>query len=135
MSVVDVLRQKPMVEYIPEAIRKSDGTYRCCCPVHGGDNETSFAIFDDNKFYCFACHASGDIINYKMEKDNIPFAIAVKELANDFSLPLDDDYIQEQNLVDKKELQSKVYENKVDSVIEYLMQSRGFNEETVKNSD
>lgn len=41
MSVVDVLRQKPMVEYIPEAIRKSDGTYRCCCPVHGGDNETS----------------------------------------------------------------------------------------------
>ena len=40
MSVVDVLRQKPMVEYIPEAIRKSDGTYRCCCPVHGGDNET-----------------------------------------------------------------------------------------------
>ena len=51
MSVVDVLRQKPMVEYIPEAIRKSDGTYRCCCPVHGGDNETSFAIFDDNKFY------------------------------------------------------------------------------------
>lgn len=132
MSVVDVLRQKPMVEYIPEAIRKSDGTYRCCCPVHGGDNETSFAIFDDNKFYCFACHASGDIINYKMEKDNIPFAIAVKELANDFSLPLDNDYIQEQNLVDKKEFQSKAYENKVDSIIEYLMQSRGFSEETVK---
>ena len=52
-----------------------------------------------------------------MEKDNIPFAIAVKELANDFSLPLDDDYIQEQNLVDKKQLQSKAYENKV---IEYF---------------
>lgn len=132
MSVVDVLRQKPMVEYIPEAVRKSDGTYRCCCPVHGGDNETSFAIFDDNKFYCFACHASGDIINYKMEKDNIPFAIAVKELANDFSLPLDDEYIKEQKVVDRKELQSKACESKVNIIIDYLISSRGLNRKTIE---
>lgn len=131
MSALDYIKSKSLVEYIPEAVLKSDGTYRCCCPIHGGSNDSSFAIFNDNKFYCFSCGASGDIIQYKMQKDNIPFNIAIKELADDFGIELDDEYVKEQELVDKKDQQCTICEKKIDVVYSYLRQNRNLSDETI----
>ena len=63
MNIIDVIRGKSLVEYIPDLKLQSDGTYRCACPIHGGDNPSTFVVFPDNKFYCFSRQASGDIIH------------------------------------------------------------------------
>lgn len=71
-NVVDVLQRKSLVEYIPEAVQTGDGTYRCPCPIHHGNNPTSFAIFPNNRYYCFSCGSHGDIIKFVMERDEVP---------------------------------------------------------------
>jgi len=55
---------------------------RMKCPIHGGDNPTSFYI-DHNKnyWYCHSCGKGGDAITYLMEKEHTDFKTAVKQLA------------------------------------------------------
>jgi DNA primase len=37
---------------------------RGACPVHGGDNPHSFAVYaNEGRFYCFACQAHGDVVD------------------------------------------------------------------------
>ena len=50
MSVVSMLKSRDLYEFIQgkypqdEFTRFSDGTYRSSCPIHGGTNESSFAV-------------------------------------------------------------------------------------------
>ena len=81
MSVVDVIRSKSLVEYIPELKLQPDGNYRCACPLHKGNNESTFVVFaDTGRYYCFSCQASGDIINFVMDRDGCTFGQAVHTL-------------------------------------------------------
>ena len=89
-TIVDVLKSKRIEEYIPELELQSDGTYRGQCPIHGDNTSPAFVVYPDNKFHCFGCNASGDLITFKMLKDNIPFDLAVKALADDFGLEFDE---------------------------------------------
>ena len=56
MSVVSMLKSCDLYEFIlgkypqDEFTRFSDGTYRSSCPIHGGTNESSFAVFPDNSW-------------------------------------------------------------------------------------
>jgi hypothetical protein len=52
---------------------------RCKCPVHGGNNPTSFAI-KENRGYCNSCHWKGDSIALYQELYKVDFVLAVKEL-------------------------------------------------------
>lgn len=131
MSALDYIKSKSLIEYIPDLVLKSDGTYRCRCPIHGGENDSSFTVFNDNKFYCFSCNASGDIIQYKMQKDNVPFNIAIKELADDFGIELDEEYVKEQEVVDRKDQQCKQCENRLDVIYGYLKNARGLSDDTI----
>lgn len=50
------------------------------CPFHT-EKTPSFAIFiDTNTYHCFGCQANGDVIDFLMKLDGIPFADAVKRL-------------------------------------------------------
>ncbi|MBW2491698.1 MAG: hypothetical protein JRE65_11180 [Deltaproteobacteria bacterium] len=49
------------------------------CPFH--DEKTpSFKVFDDNRFYCFGCHASGDAIDFIREFYGLGFKSACSHL-------------------------------------------------------
>lgn len=51
------------------------------CPFHE-DHNPSMKV--DNRFYCFGCHASGDVIDFTAKLFDISLKDAAKKLAADF---------------------------------------------------
>ena len=52
-------------------MRWQGNTGRGKCPLHHGDNPTSFAVYiDDQHFYCFTCNESGDVITLLQRTGN-----------------------------------------------------------------
>src|SRR3990167_969085 len=61
-------------------IERSNRVVVTNCPFQeGGDKNKSFAIYPDH-FYCFACNASGDAIEFLRKRDKISFREAVLKL-------------------------------------------------------
>lgn len=62
--------------------RPSRGWARSRCPLHGGDNPTSFSVnLESGAFFCFACGASGsDLIDYVIQRDHTNFQTAAQLL-------------------------------------------------------
>ena len=67
-------------EYVP--LKKRGSSYWGCCPFHG-EKTPSFSVSPDkNFFYCFGCHAGGDVFTFIMKEENCTFQEALKILAN-----------------------------------------------------
>lgn len=61
--------------------RRSGNDWWGCCPFHG-EKTASFHVNTDQRFYyCFGCHASGDVIKFVMEMEKISYPEAVTALA------------------------------------------------------
>ena len=54
-----------------------------CCPFHD-DHHPSMKI--DERFYCFGCHATGDVIDFTAKLFDLSLYDAAKKLANDFNI-------------------------------------------------
>lgn len=60
-----------------------------CCPIHGHDDNPSMKIYPGSRgYYCFACHAGGDTIDFIQRYEGLEFQDAVKRLAKIFGIPL-----------------------------------------------
>ena len=133
-SIITTLNQKSLIEYIPDLQQSSNGIWRCSCEIHGGSNESSFAVFPGNSFYCFSCGAHGQgLISYVMQRDGIPFDVAVHNLCDDFGLTIDDsdDYHEQMTLADRNKYWMTEMEKNVDTVREYL-HKRGITDEYIE---
>ena len=65
-----------------------------CCPFHN-EKTGSFHVDADKKFYyCFGCHASGDVIKFVQEMEKITYPEAILVLAKKNAIPVkyDDGY-------------------------------------------
>ncbi|MCQ2592602.1 MAG: DNA primase [Treponema sp.] len=61
--------------------RKSGNDWWGCCPFHN-EKTSSFHVDGDKKFYyCFGCHASGDVIKFVMEMEKVSYVDAISSLA------------------------------------------------------
>ncbi len=59
-----------------------------CCPFHH-EKTASFVVNEPDKYYhCFGCSASGDVIKFVQEIENVDFMDAVKILADRVKLPV-----------------------------------------------
>ena len=54
-----------------------------CCPFHN-DRHPSMKI--DERFYCFGCHTTGDVIDFTAKLFDLSLYDAAKKLANDFNI-------------------------------------------------
>ena len=52
------------------------------CPFHEKDDTASLKIYKDS-FYCFGCHAHGDVITFTMLMENCSFKSAFQILGGD----------------------------------------------------
>lgn len=79
-----VIDKADLVEIISAriSVKKKGKNYLGCCPFH--DEKTpSFNINPIKQFYyCFGCSASGNIITFLMEHDNLTFVEAITEVAD-----------------------------------------------------
>ncbi len=123
-------------------ISKKGADYKGVCPFHN-DTKPSMSISDSKGVYkCFACGAAGDGIKFVQDLRNLDFIEAVKDIAAQLSIPIDEFQKKEKNpkfemgfrvLNGAFKLYKKVAgEVKPPNFINFLKE-RGLNEESVKN--
>ena len=135
MKIADELIHKiNLVDYIMQSVDlvQNGDEWRGKCPLHKGDNPTSFVVYPDNHYYCYACGRSGNIIDYVAERDNITYRSAIEELAKEIGINLADSktFQLEQKKIERVENVIQRTHEKVDSMREYL-HNRGFTDETI----
>lgn len=63
-------------------LKKQGRYYFASCPFHGPEKTPSFSVSPEKGFYyCFGCHASGDVISFIEKMEHISFGEAVERLA------------------------------------------------------
>jgi len=66
-------------------VSKGPDFHKCLCPFHR-EKSPSCCVYSDH-FYCFGCHASGDVIGYVMRRDSITFKAAIEKLSGGSYVP------------------------------------------------
>lgn len=88
--VLAVKRQISIVNVIGGyiALKKKGNKFWGCCPFHN-EKTASFTVSEEKGFfYCFGCHAGGDAISFLMRIRQLTFAEVIKDLAEQFNIPL-----------------------------------------------
>lgn len=80
-QILERLTMQQVLEfYTPRKITKN----RCACPIHNG-KDNNFVLYD-NSFYCWVCHAAGDLIKFVSLLFGLDFKATVAKLNYDFNL-------------------------------------------------
>lgn len=84
-NIVDVV--SPLV-----SIKRAGSNYKGCCPFHK-EKTPSFVVSETKQiFTCFGCGKSGDVIKFIQEYYNLSFPEAVRRLAAQYGIEIDDSY-------------------------------------------
>lgn len=85
-SLAQVVGRK--VTWDTKKSKPSKGDYWAPCPFHA-EKTASFHV-DDQKgyYYCFGCHAKGNVYSFIQETENVNFIEAVEILARDVGMPM-----------------------------------------------
>ena len=97
-------------------MRKSNmakGDWWSPCPFHQ-EKSASFHV-DDRKgfYYCFGCHAKGDVLTFVKEAENLPFMEAVESLAREAGMTMPARDPQAAEKADRRTQLSEVMEEAV----------------------
>ncbi|HEY7391996.1 MAG TPA: DNA primase [Bryobacteraceae bacterium] len=92
MEFVDQLKSAvDIVTVIGEYVRlRKSSAYRYSglCPFHS-EKTPSFSVNASKQFYyCFGCHAHGDVLKFVMEIEGVGFYDALKSLAERYGIPM-----------------------------------------------
>ena len=79
------------------------------CPFHEADHTASLKIYKDS-FYCFGCHAHGDIFSFVQRMDDCTFKEAFRTLGGE-SGPLSDAAITR---IAKRKREAQKYKKRLD---------------------
>ena len=63
------------------ALNRRGRNFWACCPFHNEKTASFSVTADKGFFYCFGCHAHGDVFQFIMKKENLSFSDAVERLA------------------------------------------------------
>lgn len=70
------------------SLKKKGKRYWACCPFHQ-EKTPSFSVSpEDGLYYCFGCHAGGDVFSFVEKMENLSFTEAVEHLAEAAHLEL-----------------------------------------------
>lgn len=87
-TVEDIRTQSDIVEVISERIqlKKSGANYKGLCPFHS-EKTPSFIVSPGKQiFHCFGCGTGGNVYQFIMQIENIPFPDAVLYLAKRYGI-------------------------------------------------
>ncbi len=88
MSAVDIIKSSFTTEsaitildyYGANRIHSFNDTVRCCCPIHGGDNPTTF-VWKNGLWYCHTqCNQGGDVFDFVAIKENLNIDTQFREV-------------------------------------------------------
>lgn len=112
---------KVLKYYNTKQLKDNGNSYRACCPIHRGNNPTSFVLRKDNGlFYCHAGCGGGDIITFIELMENVDFNHAVNKLSEILGVNVKDinfnehDNILEENALKWIEFVKNLHNNKIE---------------------
>lgn len=93
----------------PYVTLKRNGTrHTGLCPFHG-EKTPSFTVFEETaSYYCFGCHAGGDVITFVMKFQNLDYIEAVRYLAERAGMSLPEE--EGRNAEYQREKRTRMYE-------------------------
>lgn len=73
-------------------LKQKGNEFHGLCPLHN-EKTPSFTVSPQKGFfYCFGCHAKGDVISFVMQKNGIGFKHAIEMLASKYNITLPEAY-------------------------------------------
>lgn len=104
---IQLIRDLPVQEVIEKyiSLTKNGAGYKANCPFHQ-EKTPSFTVTPDKGiFKCFGCQVTGDGISFVMKKKSISFIEAVKEIARDHNITINETPLSDEaaELLKKKE--------------------------------
>lgn len=90
------------------------------CPFHH-EKTASFCINSHEQFfYCFGCHASGDVITFIMQIESLDFGDAVKFLAERVKMPLPEVRYDDEQIKEQKRFKQRLLDLLKDTALFYV---------------
>ena len=78
---IDTAKTSPLSLWYPGGLIRRGERQWGICPFHQGDTTPSFCWYvSTNSFYCFGCHAAGDVISFMQKYYHYSFHEAVRKL-------------------------------------------------------
>ncbi len=104
----DLISRSDIVEVINARVplKRKGKEFTACCPFHN-EKTPSFTVSENKQFfYCFGCHAKGNVIGFLMDYEHLSYVDAIESLAADAHLdvPHEDNGRVNQNREDKSPL-------------------------------
>ncbi len=142
MSSVDQIKSKiDIVTLVSTYIKleKAGTNFKGRCPFHNEKTPSFFVSPDRGNYYCFGCHAKGDIFTFVQEFEGLDFVGSLKVLAERAGVELENYNVGEKSererlfsVLEKAVFfyEKKLSENK--EALEYL-HKRGVTDETIKS--
>ena len=134
VDIVDVIS-----EYIPLTAKGKN--FFGVCPFHA-DHSPSMSVSKEKQIYtCFSCGASGNVINFVMDYENISFKEALKKLALKAGIEFNigevkKTPIKNQKLYDIFDTSKKIYQNNLNSEVgikaKQYLKDRNINNDIIK---
>lgn len=87
-QTIEAIQSSDIVSIVNDytQLEKRGNAWWGCCPFHH-EKTPSFHIEEGkNLYYCFGCHAGGDIIKFYMEMEKVSYADAITALAKRFGI-------------------------------------------------
>jgi len=140
----DLISRSDIVEVINARVplKRKGKEFTACCPFHN-EKTPSFTVSENKQFfYCFGCHAKGNVIGFLMDYEHLSYVDAIESLAADAHLdvPHEDNALANKNREDKQPLYdilkqaAELFQEQLktsDRAISYLKQ-RGLSGEVAK---
>lgn len=134
VDIVDVIS-----DYLPLTAKGKN--FFGVCPFHA-DHSPSMSVSREKQIYtCFSCGASGNVINFVMDYENIDFKEALKKLADKAGISFEIGNIKKipvknQKLYEIFETSQKIYQNNLNSEVgikaKQYLKDRDINNDIIK---
>lgn len=123
-------------------LKRSGGTYSCCCPFHSEKTPSCHFYPATNSFFCFGCHAGGDVVTFIRLIERLDYIDAVRFLAQRANMAMPEEKADgsaalrrrlfEMNRAAGKFWHQQLFSAEGAAGLNYL-RSRGLSEHTIKH--
>lgn len=102
----DLIARSDIVELINARVplKRKGKEFSACCPFHN-EKTPSFTVSEAKQFYyCFGCHAKGNVIGFLIDYEHLSYVEAIESLAADahIDVPHEDNDFENKNQEDKQ---------------------------------
>ncbi|MBS1684742.1 MAG: toprim domain-containing protein [Bacteroidetes bacterium] len=108
-NTIDAVKALPIEQVLRRYVelKAAGSSLKACCPLHG-EKTPSFNVNKvSGRWKCFGCQKGGDAIAFVQEKFNLPFYEAIKTIASDNNVLIEESFDESISPERRKELRQR----------------------------